>query len=325
MRFLEYNGLTVCQQHFRFFSLGCHDGKFRTALGVTSAASIFPIGIAPVHISELGDYSLIVIPNQTVAKAKELEEKYGEYLDSWNDEVRHDMCNKYLVYTFCRNILKKDAAEDISGLGHLLLHSMNVLWSHIFELSYLCNVDAEVANILSLDKSKMIEQLNMSGPCYRSWMNTAPAVHDLFFPKFRGRLSNCLGSLFSSFASLLELVEVSSSVSVESCFWTARFTGAKFYTCLGDNAGTPSLFEIVTCLDVHFMCIQALCDAALIPDDSILRHSLFMYLEWAQEHGHVVSKENVKESKNHYSIKAVPTIKFDKLNHPDLKKDQIVQ
>jgi hypothetical protein len=104
---------------------------------MTSAASIFPIGITSVHICELGDYSLIVIPNQTVAKAKELEEKYGEYLDSWNDEVRCDMCNKYLGYTFCRNILKKDAAEDISGLGHLLLCSMNALWSRIFELSYL--------------------------------------------------------------------------------------------------------------------------------------------------------------------------------------------
>jgi len=72
-------------------TLGAHDGHFRrNALGMSSAASAWPLGIAPVHKSQLSNYGLDVVPLTTQQAA-------NHYAEQW--EKRQVSCRKIVEET----------------------------------------------------------------------------------------------------------------------------------------------------------------------------------------------------------------------------------
>ena len=176
----------------------------------------------------------------------------------YSAERRWEFANKNFGYSCRSNLILKDAANDISGLGHLFSRTMANFWTVFFEFSLLVKKEKNVCCILrtSIDFSQPISgQLSMDGPCYRRWMALARSLSPVF-EQFEG-VSPLLDQLIECCSSLLFLLEESTNVTCEDCFFVGRRFGALFFSSFGDHNSSPSHCELSCMLLIHFTRIQS--------------------------------------------------------------------
>lgn len=137
----------------------------------------------------------------------------------YTQEKRREKANSIFGYCFKPNITQRDAASDISGIGHLFNRSTTLLWARFFDLAILTGNGIELARTLSkkINFSDAIgPQIQMDGPTFRKWTSLSPKVCSLFLAQPKMHPSVC--RLLQCFQDFLNLIEHDEEVTIERCF-----------------------------------------------------------------------------------------------------------